>query len=547
MKIRFSQLAFGTLLLTALAFPLGAQEEDGTKVIPPQYAAEVAAAIAQLPPEIKNNVQLHGGNAMLIMAKELDISTIQGKDIASEGSALGFGKPKKLTDRGIGDVPLVHENEPTIASNPREKDILVAGNHFLGVPPRGRCVVYSSFDRGQTWSGATLMPQLTSFSSCSDPVLAFAPDGSRVYYAYMDIKSFFFRPNPARFVFVDFDIIVSTSTDGGLTWSTPVIALDGAETAFVFGPGGGFRFGFDFDKPWIGTSNDESQSNFAYVTATRFDEFFPFRIHIAFARSTTGGGPWSAPTLLDTASGGRVIQGSRPTGGRGGEVLVAYYDSGTDGWLVGSFRIRTRRSSDNGVTFDPSVIAATDTFELPFFLGPLLFYHRWWGSMFPDVEIDSSGAAHIVYTHDPDPNPASAEDGDVRYVTSAGAPYNTWSSPVTVNDDGLARAQGYAALETDGTQVHVMFEDHRLSPTVPTVFPNSSNLRYDMFSARKTTGGFESNVRVSDASSISDFIFIGDYNDLTASTNTLFGIWTDRRHQSSIFQFEDNTFGSLVK
>ena len=52
---------------------------------------------------------------------------------------------------------------------------------------------------------------------------------------------------------------------------------------------------------------------------------------------------------------------------------------------------------------------------------------------------------------------------------------------------------------------------------------------------------------MSDSSSISDFIFLGDYNDLTSVHSFLFGIWTDRRHQSDIFAFEDNVFGSGIR
>jgi hypothetical protein len=193
----------------------------------------------------------------------------------------------------------------------------------------------------------------------------------------------------------------------------------------------------------------------------------------------------------------------------------------------------------------------TDSFELPFWLGPFIFYHRWWGGMFPDVELTPGGSAHIVYTHDPVAGSANEEDGDIRYVTSSGSPYTSWSSPVTVNDDGMVRAQGYAALDVQyGGQASVlnaMWEDHRLSPTVPIAFPNSSNLYYDQFYSRKIPGvpGWMENLRVSDVSSIVDFVFIGDYVDLTSS-NKLFGIWTDRRDKLSIFDFEDDVFGSEI-
>jgi len=558
-------LAAMCLLLSGPAVSQAQEGGEETNVVPPEYAA-------QIPEEIRYRIANLMGSASLTMAKDLSITEIFGKDISSESESR-HNSPKKLKDVGIGVHPTKHENEPTVAANPVDKKKMVAGSHFFGppAPTANRCVAYTSDDHGATWSAPLAMPHLHPLSQCSDPVLAYAPDGSRVYYAYMDIKQIFV-PVPPFTLTIDLDIVVSYSNDDGATWTGPVVALNGAPTIITFAP---FSItpGFAYDKCWIGTHIDDSQSNSAYVSATRFDDFAPFACNIAFARSSNQSVSWSAPLILDSSVGGcgagvnPVVQGSRPTGGVGGEVLVAWYNSGSDGWLNGSFRIRTRRSGNNGTAFDPVVNAAVDSFEAPFFLGPNQFYHRWWGTMFPDVEIDPGGEAHIIYTHDPAANPIpglsnTAEDGDIRYVTSPGSPYGagSWSAPETVNDDGLVRAQGYAALETNhggqSSHLEVIWEDHRLSPNVPTSTPfqcfvlgicNSSNLRFDMFYSRKVPGeaGWRDNSRVSDSSSISDFVFIGDYNDLTVS-NKLFAVWTDRRHRTSIFQFEDNVFGSQI-
>lgn len=69
---------------------------------------------------------------------------------------------------------------------------------------------------------------------------------------------------------------------------------------------------------------------------------------------------------------------------------------------------------------------------------------------------------------------------------------------------------------------------------------------YDIFRAQIDDGEVSANERVTTESSLVDFIFLGDYNDLTISDSLVFGIWTDRRHQVSIFAFEDNTFGAEV-
>jgi hypothetical protein len=476
-----------------------------------------------VPPEFADRVPLLSGMPMLLAAESLGITQIAGKDISGGGSPPGNAQAKKLKDVPIAADPTEHENEPTVAANPTDKKILVSASHLFPTPSGVSIAAYRSTDSGATWSGPVIAPQLTSTSQASDPVLAYTPDGSRVYLAYMDIK-------PSG----DWDIIVSRSDDDGATWSAPVIALDGNPAPT----------GFQYDKPWIAADNTH-----VYVTATQFE--FAGPIHIALASSSDKGVTFpnsTAPVILETSRPGlgEVLEGSRPTVGPHGEMLVAWYSSGTDGWLNGSFEIHTARSANFGASFDPPVVAATDSYELPYWLGPNAFYHRWWGGMFPDVEIDAKGDAHIVYTHDPvDPvaNPRTAEDGDIRYITSSGPSFTSWSSPVTVNDDASGKAQGYPALETQhgGGTLHVIWEDHRLSST--------DNLYYDIFYSRKVPGngvGWSTNFRVSDTSSISDLVFIGDYNDLTANDRLLFGVWTDRRDKISIFDLEDDVYGSRI-
>jgi hypothetical protein len=496
--------------------------------------AFVPSSIAQEADAVRDKLDRFSTLPMLIAAEELGVTEIQGKDISNPGGSPGHAEAKKLLDVPIGVHPTKHENEPTVAANPKDKKRLVAGSHYFGppAPTLNRCVAYTSADGGETWSTPFPMPQLTALSECSDPVLAYAPDGSRVYYAYMDIKAG-----------VDWDIVMSYSDDDGRTWTGPILVLDASV------PGG-----FLYDKPWIGTHVDDNESNWVYVTATRFAVIAGGSDAIAFTRSSDFGVTWSTPpTFLDVAPSFVVVQGSRPAGGVGGEVLVAWYNSGSDGWLSGGFEIRTRRSGDHGATFDPVTVASHDSFELPYWLGPFAFYHRWWGGMFPDIAIDPGGEAHIVYTHDPVAGSATAEDGDIRYITSGGPPYDMWSSPVTINDDGLGRAQGYPAINTQhggqSSHLHAIWEDHRLSPALPIAFPNSPNLFYDIFYARKVPGqgvGWSTNFRVSDASSINDYVFIGDYNDLTATSSALFAIWTDRRDKLSIFDFEDDVYGSVI-
>ena len=260
--------------------------------------------------------------------------------------------------------------------------------------------------------------------------------------------------------------------------------------------------GSSFERPSISTPLD-GVGNQVYVTATRFAEEDPTLppTAIAFGRSDNGGQSWSATEVLDAGDAEPLpilVQGARAAGGRGGEVLVAWYHSGDDGHLVGDFEIRVRRSLTNGRTWGPMVVAARDATETGRDLGPLDYYKQWWPTMFPDVAVDRSGRAHIVYGHDPEAGNTTAEEGDVRYVTSRRTPWTEWSAPITLNDDGPGRAQGYASLTVrhQGRQsvADVVWEDTRLTGDLPVVGSpafSSPNQFYDIYHTRwlRAVGG----------------------------------------------------------
>jgi len=545
MKTRFN-LITALILAMVLVYPGQASTSYAQQRTPPGF-----------PEQMKEQVKYLSTRPMMLRAATMGITVIEGKDITR--SRIARNKQGRGHDTPIGVNPNIEENEPTVAANPVSSNKLVAGSHYIS-EIGNRCVAYRSSNGGASWTSPVAMPHLTEISNCSDPVLAYAPDGSRVYYAYMDIKSTA-EETPTTITFMDdWDIVVSYSDDNGGTWTGPVIALDGDPSSITFDIETGelleLEPGFQYDKPWISTALDSAQKDWVYVTTTRFDTSDTFDCHITFTRAGDKSVTWDAPVLLESSSAcDPVVQGSRPAGGKGGNVLVAWYNSGPDGWLNGGFQIHTRRSANNGATWNSMVTAATDSFEAPFWLGPENFYHRWWGVMFPDVEIDGGGAAHIAYTHDPAENPVpgfsdTPEDGDIRYITSSAQPYNNWSAPITINDDGTVRAQGWATLETQTknrlTTVFLIWEDHRLSPEMPTLFPRSPNMFYDIFGAKKGFGNSSwfPNQRVSDLTSIVDFVFIGDYFDLAVNDQYVFGIWTDRRDKTDIFDFEDDVFGS---
>ena len=353
--------------------------DSGLDVIPQEYLDQIPSDILDL---LTRKTEQMGGKASLLAAQALSKTSIAGKSLSPDEGPPGNAHAGKLTDVAVAATPF-EEDEPYVVANPRDKEKMVASSHKIGFFPgegfRVKCVAYTSDDRGATWSAGTVLQQVRG--QCSDAVLAYAPDGSRVHAAYIDVFSRF-TPGPPPTITQELDILVSHSDDDGATWSAPVVALAGSPTIIQFSPFKIIALGFDYDKPWINTHADRSESDFAYVTATRFDNFPPGRCHIAFTRSSTQGASWSSPALLESSPGGCgvgtsfVVQGSHPAGGLGGEVLVAWYNSGTDGFLRGSFQIRTRSSANHGAKFGSIAVASTDSNELPFWLGPLCFYHR---------------------------------------------------------------------------------------------------------------------------------------------------------------------------
>ncbi len=115
-------------------------------------------------------------------------------------------------------------------------------NDVPGFSPNG---IFVSFNRGFTWRSVTvptLPPPCPSPSMCTDPTgflqggdpeITAGPNGT--FYFGEDVVHFatgFGPPNPGT-IAQDAGIATSVSTDGGLTWSTPVLSGTAADRPFI--------------------------------------------------------------------------------------------------------------------------------------------------------------------------------------------------------------------------------------------------------------------------------------------------------------------------
>jgi hypothetical protein len=540
-----------TLAFLPLPFLFGAVTQQNAGA---SQANDKAFLSGKSKEEIEDTVSKMSGSAGLVLAKKHELDSIKGKSLPEESLTTQYAggifdtsrrAAVAASDRLVAGDTTLMENEPSVAVNPLAPLNVVAASHrfdFYGDVVN--CFAYTSSDGGVSWSAPISLPLLVAGDICSDPVVEFAPrdgvdadTGVRVYALYMSI-----RGNASTA-----DIVVSRSDDNGATWSDPVVAIEGIpEETFP-------------DKPWIATKYNfpgmagAARNDHVFVTATVFNSVTG--CEIVSSRSLDGALSFpqsSSPVILASSPDGcidQVVQGSRPAGGAGNRVLACWYNSETDGFRLGVFDERCRLSMDNGLTYGTEIVAVNNAeFELPHYKCPFGSYERWWGGMFPAIEISADGAAHIVYARDPTEGTLDGECGDVYYTTSTGAPYSTWSTPVMLNDDESQTAQGYATVTSRKVSgviyVFAAWEDGRNSPAF------APNIGYDIYavSAASTLSTPPANFRISDTTSVSDYLFRGDYIDSAAAKpgNKVYIVWTDRHDKLSPFNDEEDIYGDRV-
>jgi len=191
-----------------------------------------------------------------------------------------------------GEVP---HNETTIAVNPVNPNHAVGGYHSYQLLPRGATLLAHvigttsvTFDGGQTWR--EVVPPITPYQFTGDPAVAFDSTG-RVYFANIADHE---GPGGS---FTAPSVIVTTSDDGGVSYSNPVTVARG-QTAVNRGADPLTVFQ---DKEYI-AADPYAASPYrdrVYVTWTSFEERFvgstPFArspIRVSFSDD---GQRWSSP------------------------------------------------------------------------------------------------------------------------------------------------------------------------------------------------------------------------------------------------------------
>ena len=233
------------------------------------------------------------------------------------------------------------EVEPHVAANPANPNHLVAAwqqDRWSNGAARGnRSAV--SFDGGRTWS-----PSSATFSRCtggtpanggdyeraSDPWVAIGPDGT-AYQAAIAVSGVSQTPGSSGAV------LVARSSDGGLTWETPVTLIRDVDLPFN-------------DKESL--TADPTDARYVYAIWDRLDGD---RGPTVFARSVDSGRTWEpARAIYDPGPNQQTINNQvavLPDG-----TLVAFF---TRFVSVGPVLVQTTldviRSTDKGLTWSAPI------------------------------------------------------------------------------------------------------------------------------------------------------------------------------------------------
>ncbi len=229
------------------------------------------------------------------------------------------------------------------------------------------------------------------------------------------------------------DTFFSRSTDGGATWSAPVVAFDGdhysGATHIVAGRAG---------EVWIVIDDDQS-----------------WKMNLVLRRSTDGGATWGETQITSNTKTGEIAVLGSLARAPDGTLHVVYVGSPSRG--NAPFRVFHSRSTDDGVTWSSPVAVQDDV--------PLGTVYNTDYRQPPSLAIGADGTLHAVWADDRE-GPGTHTDTRNHGVylsrsTDGGA---TWGADVRVSDMPEVTFQAYPAIAVGPMGALVTWVDGRLRP-----------------------------------------------------------------------------------
>jgi hypothetical protein len=477
---------------------------------PPVDRAKLPSNLRNLPLERMSSgaLMLLNRDNNLVLPPRIE-TTAKGATIAQEAISgpvaldLRIGPNIRLGNDPSALPPNMRaQAEPHIARAITNEDFLA------GVFQEGRfatsggavdCGYSISHDGGLTWTRA-LIPGLTMTSGgpyfrATDPVAAFDLNGN-VYLETLVATDAQFS-NGA--------VVVSKSTDGGVTFASPMVAYQPSNSS-VFP-----------DKEWmaVNTFGNTATAGRILVTFSLFSNVSATGAPIMRTYSTDTGFTWSPVGAISNETN---LQGSQPLFLPNGNCVVVYWNFGTG---PASERLQAVNSTDGGITFgSPHIITSATEYNEPSIRT---------GSFLPSAVGDrTTQNVYVVYQTLLVGNPRIA----FTKSTDGGL---TWSTPFAIsnNPPGSGVFNPAINVSPDGGTITVAFYDHRDNP--------GSTVLVDLYLAQSFDGGanWQPNIRLTSISTDASLApltsagyMLGDYLGVAQTTRPTVPavpIWVDTR------------------
>jgi hypothetical protein len=410
-------------------------------------------------------------------------------------------------------------NETPISINPKNpQQILTAGNDYnCSSALQG---YYLSSDGGSTWTRTCGAIATGSPGGDGDPVVAWDTNNT-AYRGGIDSTS-----NGGL------EVVVDSSTNGGSSWSTPVIAVPP------------FFTGGAADKPWmeIDTSAASSRLGNVYVSVTQFDS--SNNSDITVSTSKDHGATWKTVSVGAFQNYPVVNQFSDLSIGSDGTVYVSWMrctanGSTSDcGGTVATMLMS--KSTNGGKTWSPITTIGTANLapdSCGAFYGCLPNTAERVSDI-PVSAIDNSNKSHAGALYVTDYTFVNSHM--TVQVTASADGGTTWSPPVNVAPKHETHDQFFPWVNVSGKGlVGVTWMDRRNDP---------ANFSYEEFGAFSKDGTRFKNFQLAAAESSPNNDgfgdgFIGDYTGNAWSGTSLYASWTDTSNGVS----GQDVIGGLLK
>lgn len=438
------------------------------------------------------------------------------------GPLVLISHPDPLTNALPGLLGTDVAAEPYVAVNPTNPNNIAA--IWMDQYPNANAVSVT-LDGGATWQNVVI-PGFTpatggTSKSAFDPWISFDPNGNLYSSGGAGLPK-----GNALF-------LVNKSTDGGISWSSPIRVNSTGNDGNGWGP-------FGDDKPSI--TADPINPNYVYMTWARFNEATSFKGQSAetmFARSIDGGLTWQTEQSIHTTPKSDFVWGHQIVVLPDGTLIDAY----TEGKFTNNHQgaLTLQRSTDHGLTWSTPISALVqqplvDSQEKPpnaVVTDPDTGRPVEAHPMFPSIAVDrQSGNLYAAWI---DARFSNFQYNSIAFSMSSDGGL-TWSPPVQANQtpDAVPAIDRQAwnptiAVAGDGT-VGISYYDFRNNTAAPGAL---TDYWLATASAPATNPTNWSEVRLTNTSfdvgqvptRFGGDSWLGDYEGLAAAGNDFVAAW----------------------